>query len=120
MRPAAKSARTHLTRAKNSHLLVVDEPEIYLHPELQRQLVHLLREIGPDIVMATHSTEIVAEAEPSEILLVDRKNNRAKRLVAADKVQDALDVLGSNQNITLTQLARNRRILFVEGRTSVF
>ncbi|MEZ4681761.1 MAG: hypothetical protein R2932_46865 [Caldilineaceae bacterium] len=32
-----------------------------------------------------------------------------------NEVQTAIELLGSNQNITLTQLARTRRVLFVEG-----
>ena len=30
-------------------------------------------------------------------------------------VQEAVDSIGSIQNITLTELARNRRLLFIEG-----
>ena len=42
------------------------------HPDVQRQLLSLLRTLGPDILLATHSTEILAEADPSEIALVDK------------------------------------------------
>ena len=47
---------THLCRSDIADLLIVDEPEIYLHPDLQRQLIGILRELGPDIVVATHSS----------------------------------------------------------------
>ena len=106
---------TYISRYKNSDLIVIDEPEIYLHPEVQRQLLGILRDVEPDILLATHSVEILAEADPSEILLVDKKNKSAKRLKDVDGVQQALDNIGSIQNITLTELARNRRLLFVEG-----
>ncbi len=108
---------THITRAKNDTVLIVDEPEIYLHPDVQRQLLNILRETGPDILLATHSTEIMSEADHSEILLVDKKKKSAHRLKDIEGVQQALDLIGSIQNITLTQLARNRRLIFVEGTT---
>jgi len=108
---------THITRAKNDTILIVDEPEIYLHPDVQRQLLTILRETGPDIILATHSTEIMSEADHSEILLVDKKKKSAHRLKDIEGVQQALDLVGSIQNITLTQLARNRRLIFVEGTT---
>ena len=55
------------------------------------------------------------EADPSEILLVDKSKASAKRLRDIEGVQQALDALGSVQNITLTQLGRTRKILFTEG-----
>jgi hypothetical protein len=98
-------------------LIVVDEPEVYLHPDIQRQLINILRDLGPDVLMATHSTEIMSEADPSEILLVDKVKRTAERLRDVEGVQAALNAVGSVQNITLTQLARSRRLLFVEGET---
>lgn len=106
---------THITRANNDTILIVDEPEIYLHPDVQRQLLNILRQTGPDILLATHSTEIMSEADHSEILLIDKTKKSAQRLKDIEGVQQALDIIGSIQNITLTQLARNRRLIFVEG-----
>jgi len=106
---------THISRCSESDMLIVDEPEVYLHPELQRQLLGILREVHPDIVLATHSVEILSEADPSEILLIDKSRPSARRLRDVEGVQQALDNIGSIQNITLTELARNRRLLFVEG-----
>ncbi len=105
---------THISRSRTSSLLIVDEPEIYLHPDMQRQLIGILRDAGPDILLATHSTEIMGEADPSEILLVDKKKLSAERLKDVDGVQAALDSIGSIQNITLTQLARYRKIIYAE------
>jgi energy-coupling factor transporter ATP-binding protein EcfA2 len=106
---------THIARSKDDALLIIDEPEIYLHPDVQRQLLSLLRDIGPDIVIATHSTEMMTEADPSDILIVDKERMSAKRLHDVAGVQEALESVGSIQNITLTRLARNKRVLFVEG-----
>lgn len=106
---------THILRAKNDSLLIIDEPEIYLHPDLQRQLLRIVRDIGPDVILATHSTEIVSEAEPGDIVLIDKARQSAQRVRDIDGVQNALDFLGSGVNVTLAQLARTRRVLFVEG-----
>ncbi len=106
---------THLSRARGSSLVVVDEPEIYLHPDVQRQLLAIIRDIGAPAVMATHSSEIMAEAEPSDIVLIDKSKRSGDRLKDVPSVQRSLDLVGSAQNITLTALARSRRVLFVEG-----
>lgn len=108
---------THVHRAKNDSLLVIDEPEIYLHPQLQRQLLTILRAAGPDVLIATHSTELISDADASELLLVDKAKRSAKRLRDVKGVQTTLELIGSVQNVELTQLAMNRRVLFTEGPT---
>ena len=47
---------TFMVRSREDSLFIIDEPDIYLHSDLQRQLVSLLRNLGPDILIATHST----------------------------------------------------------------
>ncbi len=106
---------THLCRAEKNSLVVVDEPEIYLHPDIQRQLLGIIRDTGADVLMCTHSSEIIAEAEPAEIVMIDKRRPTAERLKDVAGIQRALDNVGSSQNITLTALAKSRRVLFVEG-----
>lgn len=106
---------THISRAGESTMVVIDEPEAYLHPDIQRQLIALLREAGPDVLLATHSTEIMSEADPNEIVLIDKRKSSGERLKDIAGLQRALVAVGSIQNVTLTALAKNRRVLFVEG-----
>ncbi|MDP5138589.1 AAA family ATPase, partial [Rheinheimera baltica] len=106
---------THLSRSDDASIVIIDEPEIYLHPDVQRQLLSILRKIDADVLLATHSVEIMGEADPSEILLINKGSRSAKRLKDIEGVQVALESLGSTQNVTLTHLARTKKILFVEG-----
>jgi len=106
---------TFMVRAKSDSLLIIDEPDIYLHSDLQRQLVSLLKEIKSDVLIATHSTEIISEAEPGDLLVVNKKAASAKRISDPAELQTIFGTLGSNLNPTLTQLAKSRRAVFVEG-----
>jgi len=106
---------THLMRARDASLVVIDEPEVYLHADLQRVLIGLLRRFEADVLLATHSTEIMGEAEPSELVLIDKRNQSGERLRNVEKLQDALAKVGSVHNISLSRLARSRRIVFFEG-----
>jgi energy-coupling factor transporter ATP-binding protein EcfA2 len=106
---------THLIRAGGVQLLVIDEPEIYLHPSVQRQLVGLLRQAGADVLLATHSSEIVTESEPNELVMIDKRQRSGRRLKSGPDVAVALRYLGSAQNLVYTQVARTRHLLFVEG-----
>lgn len=106
---------THISRASESSLVIVDEPEVYLHPDVQRQLLGILRDAGTDVLLATHSSEIIAEADPTELVMVDKRRRTSERLKTVVEIQRAMDAIGSSQNITLTALAKSRRVLFVEG-----
>lgn len=107
---------TYIVAGSGSSILAIDEPDIYLHSDLQRQLLSILKDAGPDILVATHSTELVSEADPTDILVVTAKAKSAKRLKDPGQLQTVFRSLGSNLNPTLTQLAKSRRALFVEGR----
>lgn len=106
---------THISRASNSTLLAIDEPEIYLHPDVQRQLLAILRRLPADVLLATHSVEIIGEADPAEILLVQKGKPSAQRLHDIEGMQVAIASIGSAQNVTLAHLARTKKIVFVEG-----
>jgi energy-coupling factor transporter ATP-binding protein EcfA2 len=107
---------TFILQAKTSSMLIIDEPDIYLHADLQRQLVGLLRALGPDIILATHSTEIISEVDPEMLLNINKSYRAARRLRNSQELQDVFQFLGSNLNPTLTQLAKTRRAVFVEGK----
>src|SRR5690606_6194448 len=84
-------------------------------PDVQRQLLGIIRDIGADVLLATHSSEIIAEADPDEIVIIDKRRRTGERLKNIAGVQRALNAVGSSQNISLAALARSRRVLFVEG-----
>ena len=106
---------THMIQSNDKALFMIDEPDIYLHSDLQRQLLGLLRDLGPDILIATHSTEMITEAEADDIVLVDKKRKSAKRIKNSSQIGSVFSMLGSTLNPTLTQLAKTRRALFLEG-----
>ncbi|HTN62491.1 MAG TPA: AAA family ATPase [Devosia sp.] len=107
---------TYILRASAESLLIIDEPDIYLHSDLQRQLISVLRETAPDVLIATHSTEIIAEAEPNELLVIRKGSRSAYRVKSVEQLGDIFSALGSNLNPVLTQLAKTRKAIFVEGK----
>ncbi|SEL64308.1 Predicted ATPase [Chitinophaga rupis] len=107
---------TYIVKNRKASIFLIDEPDIYLHSDLQRQLLGILKGLGPDIIIATHSTEMIGEAELNDILLVNKANKSAKRIKDPAQLRDIFQVLGSNLNPVLTQIAKSRRVLFVEGK----
>ncbi|MFH1970330.1 MAG: ATP-binding protein [Verrucomicrobiota bacterium] len=107
---------TYIVRGKGASLFMIDEPDIYLHADLQRQLLGMLKNLGPDILIATHSTEIISEADPDDLVVINKKFASGKRIKDPSELQHVFHVLGSNINPILTQLAKTKRALFVEGK----
>lgn len=107
---------THIVKGCTASLFIIDEPDIYLHADIQRQLLGILKTLGPDIMIATHSTEIITEADPDDLLVINKKFQSAKRIKDPTQLQQVFQILGSNLNPILTQLAKSRRALFVEGK----
>ena len=90
---------THLLRGKEHSILVIDEPDIYLHPDLQRKLLNLVRRRFAQFFMATHSVEIVNEADSGDVASINSTHKSAKRISSEDDYQALFNYIGSYDNI---------------------
>jgi putative ATP-dependent endonuclease of OLD family len=107
-------------RRKQGAILLIEEPEMFLHPQMQRSLYKTLREIGKtnQVIYTTHSPHFVAIPDYEEIVLV-RKNDggtfvRLSNLPTNEKRKEKLlKELDPERN----ELFFATRILFVEGDT---
>jgi len=111
---------TYLAKMHDFQTLVLDEPEIFLHSDIQRKLVDLLRQRASQTIVATHSVDIINEAPPSSIILVDKRERTGRHLESIEHVQRVVEGLGSVQNMQLLSLLRSRFALFVEGNDRRF
>lgn len=103
-------------------VFLIDTPEAYLHPELQRRFLRYMRgltekEKGVQFLVATHSTSIINEAKPEELYILlfpdQVKDNQLVKVSAEEeKLYVIQDVLGD-----LGLLAAGKPILMVEGKT---
>jgi predicted ATPase len=106
----------HVYRTRDRDTVILDEPEVYLHPDLQRRLVHVLEEAGRQIVVATHSSEIVAEADPKLVSIIEKGEKRARRPEEGSDLEVLSKALGTAFNLRLARALRSRIALFVEGK----
>ena len=102
-------------RLTDSETLVLDEPELYLHPDLQRRLVELLKETSIQCVLATHSPEIISASPPESVLWVDRSQKRAIRSPENETLDQLTESIGTGFNLRLARLMRTKVAFFVEG-----
>lgn len=106
----------HLFRQRTSQIVILDEPDLYLHADLQRRLVRVLEETESQIVTATHSPEMLAEASAESIVWVDKSRRSAVRAPRDEALTGLADAIGSQFNVRLAKALRSRTVLFVEGK----
>lgn len=110
-----------LCRTPAEGVAVLDEPDVYLHADMQRKLIKLLGERGHrQIIVATHSSEIISDTPPETICVVRKREPYSYRPLTKEKLQAVIDDLGSRHNIQLSKLAEARKISVFEGDDQKF
>ena len=104
-----------LTRAKDAATIILDEPDVYMHADLQRRLIRTIRSESRQVILATHSVEIMSEVEPEQILVVERKQRQSRFADSIPAVQNLIEYVGSTQNLHLSRLWNAKRFIIVEG-----
>src|SRR5450631_494253 len=105
-----------LARSKDEDTVILDEPDVYMHADLQRRLIRIVRSRNPQLIVATHSIEIMAEVEPDEILVIDQGRREAKFADSLPAVQRVIDQIGGVHNLNLARLSTSRKCLLLEGK----
>lgn len=105
----------HLWRSRAQRTIILDEPDVFLHPDLQRRLIRVVEERPGQSVLASHSSEVAGEASTSSLIWVDR-TRRSSRAVTDDlQMENLSTVLGSSFNLSIAKALRAKTALFVEG-----
>ncbi|TIV66592.1 MAG: hypothetical protein E5V74_06645 [Mesorhizobium sp.] len=107
---------THLSRANTNNTVVIDEPDVYLHPDIQKRLLRILRERYVQFIVATHSVEIINDASTLEIVSIHHDLKNAKRIRSDEEYSRLYQYIGSSQNAELARVAKARKVIFVEGK----
>ncbi len=106
----------HSYRQRDRDSLVLDEPDVFLHPDLQRRLVAVLEDLGPQIILATHAPEVIAEASREAVIWVDKSARSGKRVKSVGGLDRLVSELGSAFDLGIARALRSRVALFVEGQ----
>ena len=64
-------------RRKKGAILLIEEPEMFLHPQMQRSLYRTIRRIGESnqVIYTTHSPHFVTVPDYDEVLLVRKADS---------------------------------------------
>jgi putative ATP-dependent endonuclease of OLD family len=101
---------------KEPNLLLVEEPEIHLHPGLARVMAGYLRDKSKEVQMfvTTHSTEFVDSVAFQNAYLISR-DEKYKTTCQAINAEEGPLLLPSELGLRLSTVFMFDRLLFVEG-----
>ncbi|RIV33088.1 ATP-dependent endonuclease [Flagellimonas lutimaris] len=104
-----------LSKSSDNSTVILDEPDVYMHADLQRKLIRLLKGKYKQIIIATHSVEIMSEVEPDNILPVDSSKKRLDYAIDSPVVQQIIENIGSVHNLEIARMFSHKKFLIVEG-----
>ena len=92
-------------------ILIIEEPEVYLHPSLQRKMIKALKKVSESnqVLISSHSPLVVSQLAPSQLISI-RKNNGITSIIDYDP-EDLINELG----IKPDDVFQYTNVLFVEG-----
>lgn len=110
-------------------LLLIDEPELYLHPfavEQIRQALLALSQSGYQVILSTHSAQMITSEQAKYSLLIRKNTQRGTyaRVRLADAIQDLVpdSVHQMEQLFSLsysTQVLFSEQVILTEGKTEL-
>lgn len=106
-----------LLRSPRDCVIIFDEPELHLHPELSYRLLQTLASIGRgnQFIFSTHSPEIISASLENSVIFVSppgrEHENQAVIVQRDDETHHALQALG--QSIGVISLGKN--LVLIEG-----
>jgi energy-coupling factor transporter ATP-binding protein EcfA2 len=106
-----------LARTPTTSTVVLDEPDVYMHADLQRKLFRILKGEFHQIIIATHSLEIMAEVNPANMVIIDRAKAKSKFASDLPNIQNIIyNDIGSIHNLELARIWSGKKFLMVEGK----
>jgi hypothetical protein len=105
-----------LAQCPQSASVMLDEPDVYMHPDLQHRLLDHIEGEYEQVVITTHSTEIVATVDPESLVAVDRSEPQSRAVSSFPGAQEVIWELGGVYNLDVARLYSARSFLMVEGR----
>lgn len=107
-------------RSPSDNIVIFDEPELHLHPELSYKLLHTLKTIGKNnqFIFCTHSPDIITASLDNSVVFIapptEESTNQAFMVKEDDETNQALKMLGQSIGI----ISLGRKIVLVEGVNS--
>jgi len=94
-----------LSRSPKDSTIILDEPDVYLHADLQKKLIRLLTSLDfRQVFVATHSIEMISDVSPDEIIEIRKRDNKSVAISNTSQAQTILNQMGTSHHLQLSKL----------------
>lgn len=107
-----------ISQCPENTIVVLDEPDVYMHADLQRKLLRLITPMFNQLIIATHSLEIIEEVTPDNIIPIDSNKSEINPIENNTSLLFISRMLGSPFNIDLARMFISNKFLIWEGDDS--
>ncbi|MGB3509819.1 MAG: AAA family ATPase [Microcoleaceae cyanobacterium] len=105
-------------KASEPKIIIIDEPQSFLHPNLIRKLIDIFKEFSHhQYFIATHSPTVISAANPQTILQLSYSDGETKTKIIDSKETIQLRSLLKELGVSLSDVFGADAILWVEGPT---
>lgn len=104
-----------ISQCANNAIVVLDEPDVYMHADLQRRLVRLITPMFSQVIIATHSLEIIEEVPSDCIIPIDSQKRQVKPIGDESALYTLSEQLGSPLNIDLARIFISNHFVIWDG-----
>lgn len=104
-----------LTRCSGDTVAILDEPDVYMHADMQCRLIPLITRRHRQVIVATHSIEILSQVDPDQVLVLNRTRKTSRFAASLPAVRRVLRQIQGAHNIQVARLWFSRRFLLLEG-----
>ena len=108
----------------SGQLVLIEEPEAHLHPQLQYSLISALNSIGVQTILTSHSTHVTSQVPLKTIVSLTKRNDASiaagnlalNGQLAGGEISDLERYLDSTKG----SLLYARKVMLVEGAAELF
>lgn len=110
--------------ASAGQLILLEEPEAHLHPQLQYSLISALQDTGVQTILTSHSTQVTSQVPLSSVVSLTKRSDAT--IAAGNLALNAALTPGENADLeryldaTKSSLLYARKVMLVEGPAEMF
>lgn len=109
-----------IVSARKPQMIILDEPQGFLHPGAVRKLIDVIRRHTADkhqLIIATHSPTVITSADPSAITVIRQADGEARFETIDIREAENQRTYLSSVGARLSDVFGYDRVLWVEGQT---